>query len=104
VSAAGPFKVTHPMKRFCSERCKRASDKDRYRARHRETATCKRCGASFERVVVGRRLKVFCSKSCQYEAKSESMRRRPDIRLRLARARAAQKVERGRDRGGMSFA
>jgi predicted nucleic acid-binding Zn ribbon protein len=49
-----PFKVTHPLKRFCSESCQRAAEKERYRRRHTEQAVCLNCGGSFERVAIGK--------------------------------------------------
>jgi FPG/IleRS zinc finger protein len=99
-----PFEVTHPMKRFCSERCQRQSEKERYRARHTEEATCKRCGRSFERVVIGQRKKVYCSLECQYEARSVEYRQRPDLRRRLERARRLREAKRnGPRRTGVSM-
>ena len=92
------FKVTHPWKRFCSERCQRQGEKERYRARHTEQATCKHCGGSFRRVVIGRRKKVYCSLACQYEAKSIAYQTRADVKANLRRARRirARKAGQGR--------
>jgi FPG/IleRS zinc finger protein len=89
-----PFEVTHPMKRFCSGRCQRQSEKERYRARHTEEASCKRCGRVFERVVVGQRKKVYCSLECQYETRSEDYQRRPELRWQLDRARRIREAKR----------
>ena len=80
------FKGTHPAKRFCSERCRRIVANRRYRAHRSETATCPRCGSTFERATTTKRLKVYCSLECQYEARSASYRNRPDIRANLKRA------------------
>lgn len=59
----------------------------RYRGHRTETATCRRCGTSFERTVTTKRLKVYCSLECQYEARSAEYRERPDIQLTLKRGR-----------------
>jgi hypothetical protein len=77
------YDVTHPLKRFCSERCQRAAECRRYRARRTEPATCQRCGTTFERSATTKRLKVYCSLECQYEARSVSYRARPDIKAHL---------------------
>ena len=85
-----PFKVTHPQKRFCSESCQRAAEKQRYRERHTEQAVCLNCGSSFERVVIGRRKKIYCSTGCQYELKSILFKTRPDLRANIVAARRAR--------------
>jgi endogenous inhibitor of DNA gyrase (YacG/DUF329 family) len=82
-----PFKVTHPLRRFCSERCRRIIANRRYRAQRTETATCPRCGASFEREATTKRLKRFCSLACQYEQRSADYRTRPDLKANLLRGR-----------------
>jgi endogenous inhibitor of DNA gyrase (YacG/DUF329 family) len=81
-----PFEVTHPLKRFCSERCQRAAECRRYRARRTETATCPYCGTSFERTTTTKRLKRFCGLECQYEARSAEYQGRADIKANLKRA------------------
>jgi endogenous inhibitor of DNA gyrase (YacG/DUF329 family) len=81
-----PFEVTHPSKRFCSERCQRAAECRRYRARRTESATCPRCGATFERSTTTKRLKRYCSLECQYEARSAEYQDRADIKANLKRA------------------
>ena len=81
-----PFELTHPLRRFCSERCQRAAECRRYRARRTETATCPRCGASFERSATTKRLKVYCSLECQYETRSADYQGRADIKTNLKRA------------------
>ena len=98
-----PFRVTHPQKRFCSESCQRAAEKDRYRARHTEQAVCLNCGASFERVVIGKRKKVYCSKDCQYEMKSILFRTRPDLRANIVAARRARRASRRQQDGEVRF-
>jgi endogenous inhibitor of DNA gyrase (YacG/DUF329 family) len=82
-----PFELTHPTKRFCSERCRRVVANRRYRAKRTETATCPRCGATFERSVTSKRLKVFCSLACQYEQRSADYRKRSDLKANLLRGR-----------------
>ncbi len=77
------FKVTHPLKRFCSERCQRRAENERYRARHIESAICPRCGTTFERTTTTKRLEVYCSLECQYEARSAEYRGRADINANL---------------------
>jgi hypothetical protein len=89
-----PFMVTHPLRRFCSERCQRQSEKERYRARHTEPATCKRCGKVFKRVVIRERKKVYCSLDCQYEARSADYQQRPELRRQLDRARRIREARR----------
>ena len=82
-----PFKVTRPLKRFCSERCRRIVANRRYRAQRTEVATCPRCGTTFERTVTSKRLKRFCSLACQYEQRSADYRKRPDLKANLLRGR-----------------
>jgi endogenous inhibitor of DNA gyrase (YacG/DUF329 family) len=81
-----PFEVTHPRKRFCSERCQRAAERERYRARRTESAACPHCGEAFERTTTTKRLKVYCSLECQYEARSAEYGARADIKANLKRA------------------
>jgi endogenous inhibitor of DNA gyrase (YacG/DUF329 family) len=85
-----PFERTHPLKRFCSERCQRAAECARYRARHTEQATCPRCGTTFERATTTKRVKVYCSTGCQYEARSAEYQGRADLLARLKRGRLIQ--------------
>jgi endogenous inhibitor of DNA gyrase (YacG/DUF329 family) len=82
-----PFEVTHPLKRFCSERCQRAAECRRYRERRTESVTCRRCGMAFERTTTTKRLKVYCSLECQYEARSAEYQSRADIKANLKRGR-----------------
>ena len=84
-----PFEVTHPLKRFCSERCRRIVANQRYRAHRTESATCPRCGTTFERTTTTKRKQVYCSPECQYEARSIAYKARPDIKANLGRARQA---------------
>ena len=77
------FDLTHPLQRFCSERCQRAAECRRYRERRTELATCPRCGMAFERGATTKRLKVYCSLECQYEARSAEYRSRADIKANL---------------------
>jgi len=93
-----PFKVTHPLKRFCSEACQRAVEKGRYRARHTGEVACKHCGAAFQRVMVGKRKKVYCSLECQYEAKSIAYQARADVKANLRRARRVRARKGGQGR------
>ena len=86
-----PFELTHPLKRFCSERCRRVVANRRYRERRSETATCPRCGSSFERTATTKRLQVYCSLDCQYEQRSTDYRERVDIRANLKRAELVRK-------------
>jgi hypothetical protein len=79
------------LKRFCSERCQRAAECDRYRARRTERATCKHCGTTFERTTTTKRLKVFCSVECQYEARSAEYQERADIKANLKRAKLVRR-------------
>jgi hypothetical protein len=81
------FVVTHPLKRFCSERCRRVVANRRYRGHRTETATCRCCGKTFERTVTSRRLKVYCSLACQYEQRAIDYRKRPDLKANLLRGR-----------------
>jgi endogenous inhibitor of DNA gyrase (YacG/DUF329 family) len=81
------FVVTHPLKRFCSERCRRIVANRRYRKHRTEIATCPRCGTPFERTVTSQRLKRFCSLACQYEQRSIDYRKRPDLKANLLRGR-----------------
>ena len=81
------FQVTHPAKRFCSERCRRIVANRRYRVLRIETATCPRCGSTFERTATTKRLQRFCSPACQYEQRSIDYQARPDIQAGLSRAR-----------------
>jgi hypothetical protein len=76
-----------PHKRFCCERHQRTAEKRRFRERHTETATCKRCGRPFERSSVDGRPRVYCATRCQYGYRSVDYRSRPDIRDNLSRAR-----------------
>ena len=80
------FQVTHPLKRFCSDRCRRVVANRRYRAHRTEIAACPRCGASFEREATTKRLKRFCSVACQYQQRSADYRERADIKANLKRA------------------
>ena len=82
-----PFKVTHPLKRFCSERCRRIVANRRYRGRRTELATCPRCEKQFERSATTKRLQRFCSTECQYQARSIDYQTRPDIQATLKRGR-----------------
>jgi endogenous inhibitor of DNA gyrase (YacG/DUF329 family) len=85
-----PFKITHPLKRFCSERCRRIVANRRYRKHRTEIATCRRCGTPVERTVTSKRLRVYCSLACQYEQRSIDYRARPDIQDTLKRGRRTQ--------------
>ena len=67
------FKLTHPLKRFCSERCRRIVANRRYRAHRTEMATCP-CGTPFERTATTKRKQVYCSLECQYEQRSADYR------------------------------
>jgi endogenous inhibitor of DNA gyrase (YacG/DUF329 family) len=87
---AARFVVTHPAKRFCSERCRRVVANRRYRGHRTEIATCPRCGTTFERTVTSKRLEVFCSLACQYEQRSADYRKRADIQAILKRGRRTQ--------------
>jgi hypothetical protein len=87
----GPYEVTHPLKRFCSERHQRIAERRRYRARRTEQATCKRCGGTFERTATSERKQLYCSLDCQYRARSGEYRERQDIRSNLLRARREAK-------------
>ena len=82
-----PFKVTHPLRRFCSERCRRIVANRRNRAHRTEIATCPRCATPFERTVTTKRLKRFCSLACHYEQRSADYRKRPDLKANLLRGR-----------------
>jgi endogenous inhibitor of DNA gyrase (YacG/DUF329 family) len=84
-----PFKVTHPLKRFCSEGCRRAIANQRYRAHRTESATCPRCGTALERAATTKRKRLYCSLECQYEQRSTEYRARPDIKANLRRRRKA---------------
>jgi endogenous inhibitor of DNA gyrase (YacG/DUF329 family) len=86
-SCGTPFKVTHPLRRFCSERCRRVVANRRYRAHRTEVATCPRCGTIFERTTTSKRLKVYCSLDCQYQQRSIDYQARPDIQATLSRGR-----------------
>ena len=81
-----PFELTHPPKRFCSERCQRAAESERYRARRAESATCPYCGTTFERTTTTKRLKRYCSLECQYQARSDEYQGRADVKANLKRA------------------
>jgi hypothetical protein len=81
-----PFEVTGPLKRFCSERCRRIAANRRYRAHRTESAICPRCETAFARTVTSKRLKVYCSLECQYEARSAEYGGRADIKANLKRA------------------
>jgi endogenous inhibitor of DNA gyrase (YacG/DUF329 family) len=81
------FVVTHPLKRFCSERCRRIVANRRYRAQRTEVAICPCCETPFERTVTSQRLKRFCSLACQYEQRSVDYRKRPDLKANLLRGR-----------------
>jgi hypothetical protein len=85
------FKITHPLKRFCSESCGRASANRRYRAQRTERATCPRCGTSFERTTTTKRLQVYCSLECQYEARSADYQGRADIQANLKHAQLVRR-------------
>jgi endogenous inhibitor of DNA gyrase (YacG/DUF329 family) len=92
-----PFKLTHPLKRFCSERCQRNDANARYRKnRAPEPAVCPNCGKPFERDASTNRKRVYCTTACQYEARSAEYRNRPDIKANLKRA---QRVRRRRAKG-----
>jgi hypothetical protein len=80
------FERTRPQKRFCSERCQGAAECRRYRIRRTETATCPRCDTTFERSTTTKRVKVYCSLDCQYEARSAECQERADIKANLKRA------------------
>jgi hypothetical protein len=82
----GDLELTDPRKRFCSDRCRRIVANRRYRARRTETAICP-CGRTFERAARTKRLKVYCSLECQYEARSAEYQERPDIKANLNRGR-----------------
>jgi hypothetical protein len=84
------FMVTHPLRRFCSERCRRIVANRRYRAQRTEVTICQRCGTSFERTVTSKRVKVYCSLACQYEERSADYRKRADIQATLKRGRRTQ--------------
>jgi endogenous inhibitor of DNA gyrase (YacG/DUF329 family) len=81
------FVVTHPLKRFCSERCRRVVANRRYRAHRTQIATCPHCGTPFEREATTKRLKRFCSLACQYAQRSVDYQARPDIQATLSRGR-----------------
>ncbi len=84
-----PFKLTHSLKRFCSERCQRALANRRYRAQRTESVVCPRCGRSFERATTTKRKQVYCSRRCQYQQRSADYRARPDIQANLKPRRRA---------------
>jgi endogenous inhibitor of DNA gyrase (YacG/DUF329 family) len=84
-----PFEVTGPLKRFCSDRCRRIVANQRYRAHRTESATCPRCEEIFERTTTSKRLQVYCSLECQYEQRSIDYQARPDITTNLRRGRRA---------------
>ena len=83
-----PFTVpkTAPHKRFCSERCQRAAERERYRRRRTDQANCKRCGEPFERTTTTKRQQVYCSLRCQHIGRQESYRQRADIQAGIRRA------------------
>ena len=81
-----PFEVTHPLKRFCSERCQRAAECRRYRARRTETATCPHCGTTFERTTTTKRLETVLLARVPVEARSAEYQARADTRANLKRA------------------
>jgi hypothetical protein len=85
------FEVTHPLKRFCLERCQQAAECRRYRARRTESAVCPRCDTTFERTKTTKRLKVYCSLECQYEARSAEYQGRADIKANLKRAEVVRR-------------
>jgi hypothetical protein len=80
------FRRNHPMRHFCSESCRRVVANRRYRAQRTETATCPRCGTTFERTITTQRKQVYCCLGCQYEARSADYRGRADIQANLKRA------------------
>jgi hypothetical protein len=90
-SCGTPFRVGHPQKRFCSERCRRIVANRRYRAHHTESATCPRCKTTFERTTTTKRLQVYCSLECQYEARSVDYQGRSDIQANLRRAQLVRR-------------
>lgn len=73
-----PFEFK-PRKRYCSDRCQRIASKRRERDRNTERAVCKGCGLGFQRPKGDGNPKVYCSTSCQYEARSREYRQRDDI-------------------------
>lgn len=80
-----------PHKRFCTERCQRNAESERYRQRHTERAWCPRCGEGFERATGTARGRVYCSTRCQYAERSAEYQKREDIRAGIARARALRR-------------
>lgn len=80
-----------PHKRFCTERCQRNAESERYRRRHPEKAWCPRCGEGFERATGTARGRVYCSTRCQYAERSAEYQKREDIRAGIARARALRR-------------
>jgi hypothetical protein len=54
-----------------------------------ESAICPRCEDPFERSATSKRLQVYCSLECHYEARSAEYQHRPDIQANLNRGRWA---------------
>jgi len=75
---AGEFETDNPRKRYCGEQHRRNAANARYRARHRESASCKGCGASFERSATSQRKQSYCSLDCQYESRSREYTKRTE--------------------------
>ena len=78
------------IQRFCSTRCRRIAERQRYRLRNTANARCPRCGKTFERTTTSKRLQVYCSLRCQYESRAAEYARREDIQESIARARTAR--------------
>jgi hypothetical protein len=85
------FEKRPKTKRFCSERCRRINANRRYRERRTEEARCKGCGAGFTRTKTSKRVKVYCSLTCQAASRSKEYRERPDIQRTLGRATALRR-------------
>ena len=83
------FVTENPRKRYCCEQHQGNASNVRYRARHREQATCKGCGRRFTRTSTRKRKRVYCALTCQYGSRSQEYRQRPDIQagIELARRR-----------------
>lgn len=79
---SAPFTTKQPRRRYCSRRCAKRAEKIRYTS-VRVPAVCRGCGCEFQqpRGVA----KVYCSTTCQYEARSREYSERgirPPLRMR----------------------
>ncbi len=84
-------------KRFCSERCQRLAERRRYRARHTEGATCKGCGAMFERSATPSACSSTAPRPAATRSAAASTRPAPTFRL------GSRRLERRSDeRGGQT--